>query len=93
MCIDKVKYENYIAILEEELVPAVGCTEPACLALAGAKLRDVLGEVPEKIEVRMSGNLIKNTKSVTIPHSNGLKGIATAVWAFSVEKQIVVWRS
>jgi L-cysteine desulfidase len=80
MCIDKVKYENYIAILEEELVPAVGCTEPACLALAGAKLRDVLGEVPEKIEVRMSGNLIKNTKSVTIPHSNGLKGIATAVW-------------
>jgi L-cysteine desulfidase len=80
MGIDKVKYENYIAILMEELVPAVGCTEPACLALAGAKLREVLGEVPEKISVKMSGNLIKNTKSVTIPHSNGLKGIDTAVW-------------
>ena len=80
MCIDKVKYENYIAILEEELVPAVGCTEPACLALAGAKLREVLGEVPERIKVGMSGNLIKNTKSVTIPYSDGLKGIATALW-------------
>lgn len=80
MCIDRVKYDNYIAILREELVPAVGCTEPACLALAGAKLREVLGEIPEKIQVRMSGNLIKNTKSVTIPHSNGLKGIETAVW-------------
>ncbi len=80
MCIDKVKYDNYIAILKEELVPAVGCTEPASLALAGAKLREVLEEVPEKIRVRLSGNLIKNTKSVTIPHSNGLKGIETAVW-------------
>lgn len=80
MCIDRVKYDNYLAILKEELVPAVGCTEPACLALAGAKLREVLGEIPEKIQVRMSGNLIKNTKSVTIPHSNGLKGIETAVW-------------
>lgn len=80
MCIDRLRYESYIAILGEELVPAVGCTEPACLALAGAKLRDVLGEVPEKIKVGMSGNLIKNTKSVTIPYSNGLKGIAAALW-------------
>lgn len=80
MCIDAAKYANYIAILQEELIPAIGCTEPACLALAGAKLRQVLGEVPEKIEVRMSGNLIKNTKAVVIPHSNGLKGIEAALW-------------
>lgn len=80
MCIEQAKYENYIAILQEELVPAVGCTEPACLALAGAKLREVLGAVPDKIAVGMSGNLIKNTKSVTIPHSKGMKGIEAALW-------------
>ena len=80
MCIDAAKYENYIAILTEELVPAVGCTEPACLALAGAQLRSVLGVVPDRIAIKMSGNLIKNTKSVTIPYSNGLKGIEAAVW-------------
>src|SRR5690554_3115854 len=80
MSIDAVTYKNYIAILQEELIPAVGCTEPACLALAGAKLREVLGELPERLVVKMSGNLIKNTKAVTIPHSNGLKGIPAAVW-------------
>ena len=80
MRIEVSKYENYIAILREELVPAVGCTEPACLALAGAKLRQVLGEVPQTITVKLSGNLIENTKSVTIPHSRGLKGIAAAIW-------------
>jgi len=80
MCIDRAKYENYISILQEELIPAVGCTEPACLALAGAKLRKVLGAVPDRIEVCMSGNLIKNTKSVIIPHSKGMKGIASALW-------------
>ncbi len=80
MNIDAVKYANYIAILKEELIPAVGCTEPASLALAGARLRQVLGEIPARIEVKMSGNLIKNTKSVTIPHSDGLKGIDAALW-------------
>ncbi|NLL48337.1 MAG: serine dehydratase subunit alpha family protein [Firmicutes bacterium] len=80
MNIDAAKYANYIQILREELIPAVGCTEPASLALAGAKLRQILGEVPEQIEVKMSGNLIKNTKSVTIPHSDGLKGIDAALW-------------
>ena len=80
MCIDAEKYANYVAILREELVSAVGCTEPACLALAGAKLRQVLGAVPEKVVVKLSGNLIKNAKSVTIPHSKGLKGIVAALW-------------
>ncbi len=80
MGIDAIKYGNYLAILAEELVPAVGCTEPGCLALAGAKLRSVLGEVPESVRVQMSGNLIKNAKSVTIPYSDGLKGIEAAIW-------------
>ena len=79
MCFDAEKYTNYLAILSEELIPALGCTEPACLALAGAKLRAVLGAIPEHIDLRMSGNLIKNTKSVTIPQSNGMYGIAAAV--------------
>ncbi len=80
MSIDAMKYDNYLAILAEELVPAVGCTEPGCLALAGAKLRKVLGETPQTVSVQMSGNLIKNTKSVTIPYSGGLKGIEAAIW-------------
>lgn len=80
MCISREKYANYLAILKEELVPSVGCTEPACLALAGAKLRDVLGTIPETVVAKLSGNLIKNTKSVVIPYSNGLKGIQAAVW-------------
>lgn len=76
---DTKKYRDYLAILAEELVPALGCTEPACLALAGAKLREVLGAIPDQINIKMSGNLIKNTKSVTIPQSNGMQGIAAAV--------------
>lgn len=80
MSIDRKKYDNYLSILKEELVPSVGCTEPACLALAGAKLRTVLEAVPEKIVIRMSANLIKNTKSVVIPYSGGLKGMQAAVW-------------
>lgn len=80
MSIDRKKYDNYLSILKEELVPSVGCTEPACLALAGAKLRTVLEAVPEKIVIKMSANLIKNTKSVVIPYSGGLKGMQAAVW-------------
>ena len=79
MRFDAEKYRNYLAILSEELIPAMGCTEPACLALAGAKLREVLGVIPEHISLQMSGNLIKNTKSVTIPQSNGMHGITAAV--------------
>ena len=59
---------------------SVGCTEPACLALAGAKLREILGAVPEAVVIKLSANLIKNTKSVLIPYSQGLKGIRAAVW-------------
>ena len=67
MSFDREKYQTYVSILKEELIPAVGCTEPACLALAGAKLRDVLEAVPDSVVVRLSANLIKNAKSVFIP--------------------------
>lgn len=80
MRVEERVYKNFLAILKEELVLAVGCTEPACLALAGARLREVLGRVPQRITIKLSANLIKNTQSVLIPYSNGLKGMREAVW-------------
>ena len=74
-------YGQYIAILEEELRPAMGCTEPIALAYAGAKARQVLGALPERIDVLVSGNIIKNVKSVVVPNTGGLRGIAAAVCA------------
>ena len=71
-------YENYINILKEQLVPALGCTEPIAIAYAGAKVREVLGEFPQKVAVKCSGNMIKNVKGVTVPNSGDLKGIDTA---------------
>ena len=75
---DKSLYQNYINILEEELIPALGCTEPIAIAYAGAKIRDTVGDVPDYIIVKCSGNIIKNVKGVTVPNSNGLKGIDIA---------------
>ena len=74
-----LKYQTYTEILKRELVPARGCTEPTALALCGAKAREVLGELPERIEVVASGNIIKNVKSVIVPNTNGQKGIEAAV--------------
>ena len=74
-------YQQFIAILKEELRPAMGCTEPIALAYAGAKARDVLGKMPEQIDVLVSGNIIKNVKSVVVPNTGGLRGIAAAVCA------------
>lgn len=71
--------ENYLQILQEELIPALGCTEPISLAFASAKVRDVLGCIPEKITVQASGNIIKNVKGVVVPNSGGLKGVKTAI--------------
>lgn len=68
-----------LSILNEEIVPAEGCTEPIALAYIGSKITSLLGEVPEKIEILLSGNLIKNVKSVKIPNSNGMVGIEAAV--------------
>ncbi|MGL5674936.1 MAG: serine dehydratase subunit alpha family protein [Cellulosilyticaceae bacterium] len=74
------KYANYLQILKEELVPAMGCTEPIAIAYAAAKAREVLGKMPEKVEVKCSGNIIKNAKCVTVPNTGDLKGIeASAV--------------
>ena len=73
------KYQAYIQILKEELVPAMGCTEPIALAYAGAKAREVLGCVPDKVLVEASGSIIKNVKSVIVPNTNHLKGIPAAV--------------
>lgn len=71
--------EKILNILKEEIVPAEGCTEPIALAYLGSKLTNILGGIPEKIELEVSGNLIKNVKSVKIPNSDGLVGIEAAV--------------
>ena len=72
---------TYLAILQEELIPATGCTEPIAIAYCAAKLRQVLGAEPELIYAEISGNLIKNAKSVTVPNTNGMKGIEAAIAA------------
>lgn len=71
----------FTEILKEELVPAMGCTEPIALAYAGAKAREVLGEIPEKVIVEASGSIIKNVKSVIVPNTGNLKGIPAAISA------------
>lgn len=71
-------YQTYIEILKRELVPAMGCTEPIALAYCAAKARAVLGELPRKVIVEVSGNIIKNVKSVVVPNTNGEKGIEAA---------------
>jgi Uncharacterized conserved protein len=75
---DKNTYNAYISILKEELIPALGCTEPIAIAYAAAKAREVLGVFPEKITVKASGNIIKNVKSVIVPTTGDMKGIETA---------------
>ena len=74
-------YDSYLKILEEELIPAMGCTEPIAIALAAAKAREVLGVMPEACCVQVSGNIIKNVKAVTVPNTGGLKGIEAAAAA------------
>ena len=74
-------YNTYIEILKEELVPAMGCTEPIAIAYCGAKARDVLGGMPDKVTLYVSGNIVKNVKSVIVPNTNGLKGIEVAAAA------------
>jgi len=74
----KEKYEQFIAILKEELVPAMGCTEPIYIAYAAAKARATLGETPLKGKLEVSGNIVKNAKSVVVPHTGGMRGIKSA---------------
>ena len=74
-------YNQYIEILKEELRPAMGCTEPIALAYAAAKARQILGCIPDKIRLFVSGNIIKNVKSVVVPNTGGLHGMAAALSA------------
>lgn len=76
-----IQYQTYVQILKEELVPAMGCTEPIALAYCAAKAREVLGELPERCVVEASGNIVKNVKSVIVPNTGGLKGIEAAAAA------------
>ena len=78
---DNLKYSAYISILKEELVPAMGCTEPIALAYCAAKAREVLGEMPDKVVIGASGSIIKNVKSVIVPNTDHMKGIPAAAVA------------
>ncbi len=87
-------YWSYVKILEEELVPAMGCTEPIALAYAAAKAREVLGQLPDKVYVEASGSIIKNVKSVIVPNTDNLRGIpaaaAAGIVAGKAEKELEV---
>ena len=87
-------YQQYVNILKEELVPAMGCTEPISIAYATAKARQILGETPTSALVEVSGNIIKNAKSVTVPHTGGMRGIKSAfaagLVAGNAEKELEV---
>ena len=72
------RYGNYLKILQEELVPATGCTEPIAIAYGAAKARELLGVLPESVLVEASGNIIKNVKSVVVPNTGGLRGVEAA---------------
>lgn len=75
------KYAAYVQTLKEELVPAMGCTEPIALAYGAARAREVLGEMPDRVVVGASGSIIKNVKSVIVPNTDHLKGIPAAAAA------------
>ncbi len=75
------KYKDYVQILKEELIPAMGCTEPIALAYAAAKATEMLGDRPNRVHIGVSGSIIKNVKSVIVPNTDGLKGIPAAVTA------------
>ena len=79
-----IRYAKYVQILKEELLPAMGCTEPIAIAYAAAKARAILGIIPERLLIEVSGNIIKNVKSVVVPHTGGLRGIPAAAAAGAV---------
>lgn len=81
MGLTKEKYDTYVKILKEELIPAFGCTEPIAIAYCGAKAREVLGKYPNDVVIEASSNIIKNVKSVIVPNTGGLKGIPAAAAA------------
>lgn len=74
----KELWKLFLGIMQEEMVPAMGCTEPIALAFASARAREILGGYPQRIVAKCSGNMIKNVRCVTIPASGGKTGIETA---------------
>ena len=78
---DRETYDAYVAILEEELVCAMGCTEPIAVAYCAALARQTLGALPERVDVAASANIIKNVKSVVVPNTGGARGIEAAAAA------------
>lgn len=89
---EKQIYDCYLNILKEELLPAMGCTEPIAVAYAAALARETLGAIPERVEISVSGNILKNVKGVVVPNTGGLKGIpaaaAAGIIAGVAEKQL-----
>ena len=91
---DSALYANYLNILKQELVPALGCTEPIAIAYAAAKARQILGEFPDTVEMLLSGNIIKNVKGVTPADLKELtlqlfsalsEEMLTKLWKYSVK--------
>ena len=76
---DTTQYESIIRLLNKELVPALGCTEPIAIAYAAAALKRALGQAPEKVEAACSGNIIKNVQGVIVPGTGDLRGVAASV--------------
>ena len=90
----KERESAFISILREELVDATGCTEPIAIAYAAARMRQILGVLPQKVFIEVSGNIIKNVKSVVVPNTGGLKGIqaaaAAGIVAGEADRQLLV---
>ena len=81
MALTQEIYDAYTAILKEEMLVAMGCTEPIAISYAAAILRDALGEMPQRVKAGLSGNIIKNVKSVVVPATGGMHGISSAIVA------------
>ena len=79
MMLNEKTVAAYTAILQEELLPATGCTEPIAVAYCAAKLREALGGKPEEVLAEVSGNILKNVKSVVVPNTDGRRGIDAAI--------------
>ena len=75
---DKKLYDAHLQVLKAEFLPALGCTEPGAVAFTATKAVSLLDKKPKKMEVRSSGNIVKNVKGVIVPNSGGLRGIAPA---------------
>ena len=82
---DREIYNAYVRLLEQELVPAMGCTEPIAVAYAAAVAKDALGVEPETVNITVSANIIKNVKSVIVPNTGGLHGLEAAAAALNKE--------